>query len=116
MSTQQFQPRLGSKRAAQLFAWADATHEKINSPRPPVEQNSVDKDLAILHSKLNDGEYSKLYTEGQALTNEQAIRYALEVEAVENEGADVQLRETEYSSGVHSTPSKSRNAVSDEVD
>lgn len=66
------------ERAAQLFAWADAMREKIGDHRPPVEQNSVERDLAVIHSKLDDDEYAKLYIEGQALTMDQAIALALE--------------------------------------
>ena len=66
------------ERAARLFAWADAMREKIGDHRPPVEQNSVERDLAVIHSQLDDDEYSKLYVEGQALTMDQAIALALE--------------------------------------
>jgi len=66
------------ERAARLFAWADATREQIGDFRPPVEQASVEKDLAAIHSKLNDTEYSKLSAEGRAMSTEQAIAYALE--------------------------------------
>ncbi|MEO7840163.1 MAG: tetratricopeptide repeat protein, partial [Anaerolineales bacterium] len=66
------------ERAAHLFAWADAMREKIGDYRPPVEQNSVERDLAVIHSKLNDTEYSKLSTEGRAMTTEQAFALALE--------------------------------------
>jgi len=66
------------ERAARLFAWADAMREKIGDFRPPVEQASVEKDLAVIRSKLNDEEYAKLSTEGSTMTVEQAIALALE--------------------------------------
>jgi tetratricopeptide (TPR) repeat protein len=66
------------ERAAQLFAWADAVREKINIPRPPLEQKSVDSDLALLHSRWKETEYEQLLEEGRAMTVEQAIALALE--------------------------------------
>lgn len=64
--------------ATQLFVWADATREKIGDHRPPVEQASVEKDLAIIHSQLNDDEFESLSAEGSIMTKEQAIALALE--------------------------------------
>jgi len=60
-----------------LFAWADAMRERIGDHRPPVEQDSVERDLAVIHSTLNDDVFLKLSTEGRALTTEQAIALAL---------------------------------------
>jgi tetratricopeptide (TPR) repeat protein len=67
------------ERAAQLFAWADAMRDKINNPRPPVEQASVDKDWAIIQSKIDDAEFTRLTAEGRTMTMEQIIALALEV-------------------------------------
>jgi predicted ATPase/DNA-binding XRE family transcriptional regulator len=67
-----------SKRATQLLAWADAMREKLGDRRPPVEQNSVDRDFATIHSKLNDADFAKLSEQGRAMTVEQAIELALE--------------------------------------
>src|SRR5262249_52092216 len=66
------------ERAAWLFAWADIMREKIGDHRPPLEQASVERDLATLHSALNDDEYAKLSTEGRTMTIEQVIALALE--------------------------------------
>jgi predicted ATPase/class 3 adenylate cyclase len=74
LSVNQSQP----EHAAQLFAWADAMRDTIGDHRPPVEQTSIERDLAVIHSKLNDEEYSKFYTEGSTMTTEQAIALALE--------------------------------------
>lgn len=68
------------ERAARLFAWTDATRDKIDDHRWPVEKNSVDKDLAVIHSKVSDDKFTKLYEEGRAMTTEQAIALALEEE------------------------------------
>ena len=73
------------QRATRLFAWADAEREKIGDHRPPVEAASVERDWGVIHSKLNDTEYASLFAEGRAMTIEQAIQCALEVE---NESED----------------------------
>jgi DNA-binding NarL/FixJ family response regulator len=52
--------------------------EELGDHRPPVEQNAVERDLAIIHSKLNDAEFAKFSEEGRAMTVEQAIAFALE--------------------------------------
>ena len=62
--------------AARLFAWADAMREKIDDQRPPMEQDSVDKDLAVIHSQLEEAEFAKFSEDGRALTMEQAIALA----------------------------------------
>jgi DNA-binding CsgD family transcriptional regulator len=66
------------EHATQLFSWADMMREQADDGRPPVEQHSVDKDLAIIHSKLNDAEFAKFSEEGRAMTREQAIALAFD--------------------------------------
>lgn len=73
LNVNQEQPGL----AAQLFAWADTMRIKINNPRPPVEQNSVEKDLKIIHSQMEDAAFEKLWDEGSKLTTAEAIDLAL---------------------------------------
>jgi len=67
-----------AERAAQLFAWADAKREEIGDQRPPIEQASVDRDLAVIRSKLNRDDYAKVSAERSTMTIEQAIAIALE--------------------------------------
>ena len=74
LNVQQGQP----DRAAQLFAWADAMREKIGDQRPPVEQESVEGDLAVIHSGLNHTDVERLSAEGKTLTVDEAIALALE--------------------------------------
>ena len=74
LNVQQGQP----ERAARLFAWAEAMREKIGDQRPPVEQDSVDGDLAIIHSELNDPDFERLSAEGKTMTVDEAIALALE--------------------------------------
>ncbi len=66
------------ERATRLFAWADMMRDQIGDHRPPVEQASVERDLEVIHSKLNDADFVKLSTEGRTMTIEQAITLALE--------------------------------------
>ena len=66
------------ERAVQLFTWADAMREKIGDHRPPIEQVSVDKDLASIQSQLRDDEFASLSANGRTMTVEQAIALALE--------------------------------------
>jgi len=66
------------ERAAQLFAWADAMRDTLGDQRPPVEQTSVEKDLAVIHSQLDDATFEKLWENGSTLSLEQAIALALE--------------------------------------
>jgi predicted ATPase/class 3 adenylate cyclase len=65
------------KHAAQLFAWADAMREKIGDHRPPVEQASVERDLAVIRSQLDDPEFETLSAQGSSMIVEQAIALAL---------------------------------------
>jgi predicted ATPase len=65
------------ERAARLFSWTDAMREKISDQRPSIEQNNAERDLAVIHSQLNDVEFEKLSAEGCLLTTEQAIALAL---------------------------------------
>ena len=67
-----------AERAVLLFAWADAMRERIGDYRPPVEQASVERDLVVIHFKLDDTAYVKAYTEGKGLTIEDAIACTLE--------------------------------------
>jgi hypothetical protein len=66
------------ERAVRLFAWADAMREKIGDQRPPVEQKSVERDMAVIRSKLSDSEFENLSTNGRTMSVEQAVALALE--------------------------------------
>ena len=63
------------ERAGRLFAYAG---QHLGSLRPPVEQDSLDRDLAILRANLTEAEFSKLAAEGSTMTVEQAIALANE--------------------------------------
>ena len=66
------------EHAAQLFAWTDAMRNNIGDHRPPIEQASVERDLSVIHSKLNDAEFANLSAQGRTMTVEHAIALALE--------------------------------------
>ena len=66
------------ERAARLFAWVDATRVKINYPRPPIEQASVERDLAMIHSQISDAAFEKASESGKSMTTEQAVALALD--------------------------------------
>jgi len=66
------------EHAAQLFAWTDFMREKIGDKRPPVEQGSMDKDLATIQAQLTEKEFDELSENGRTMSLEQAIALALE--------------------------------------
>ena len=63
-----------------MFAWADSVRGATR-PRSPVEQADVDQDFAVIRSQLDEATIEAARAEGQAMTLEQAIAYALEVVA-----------------------------------
>ncbi|HXQ36007.1 MAG TPA: tetratricopeptide repeat protein, partial [Anaerolineales bacterium] len=65
-------------RAVRLFAWTNAMREKLGDPRPPVEQASVERDLAFIRSKVDEGEFENFSAKGRTMTVEQAIDFALQ--------------------------------------
>jgi hypothetical protein len=66
------------ERAICLFAWAYDTREKTGIYRQPVERTAIEKDLGVIHSKIDDAEFTRLSAEGRTMTIEQAIALALE--------------------------------------
>ena len=68
------------ERAVRLFGWADMMREEIGDHRPPIEQAAVDRDLTTVHSQIDDVAFAAAQAEGQAMSMEQAIAYALETD------------------------------------
>jgi non-specific serine/threonine protein kinase len=64
--------------AARLIGWADVTRKQIDDPRPRLEQADVDQIIAACHTKMGDNAFSDEYDEGQTMTLEAAVKYALE--------------------------------------
>ncbi len=65
------------ERAARLFAWTDAMRNKLGDYRPPIEQASIERDLTVIHSQLDEMAFEKAYKTGRSMTLEQAIELAL---------------------------------------
>ncbi len=67
-----------TERAARLFAWTDSMRAKLGDPRPPVERASIERDLEVIHSLINDSDMARFSTEGQNMTVEEAVALALD--------------------------------------
>jgi len=65
-------------RAVRLFAWTEATRAAMQHPRPPIEQAEVARDMAAIREMINEEAYTAAYSEGKAMTMDEAIAYALE--------------------------------------
>jgi predicted ATPase/DNA-binding XRE family transcriptional regulator len=63
--------------AARLFAWVDAMRETVGPARPFIERNFYERDMAVIHTELNETEFAKFSAEGRAMTLEQAVALAL---------------------------------------
>jgi predicted ATPase/transcriptional regulator with XRE-family HTH domain len=69
----QGQPR----RAARLFGAAEALRQTIGVPPPPVERANYEPSIARVRAHLGEATFAMAWAEGQAMTQEQAIAYAL---------------------------------------
>ena len=63
--------------AARLIGWANATREKTGDPRPRLEQADVDQIIAVCPDKMGEVAFSDAYEEGQKMTLDEAVAYAL---------------------------------------
>ena len=63
--------------AARLLGTAAALRETISSPMAPFDQPEYDRDVAAVRSQLDEALFATAWAEGQAMTLEQAIAYAL---------------------------------------
>ena len=66
------------KRAARLIGWADAERQRLKDPRPDFEQADVDKLMAACLAKMGKVAFSEAYEEGQAMTMNETLAYALD--------------------------------------
>ena len=64
--------------AASLFAWADVTREIVGDLRPAVEQADVDRDLAVIHTQLDEAAFAEAQSAGRAMSIEEAIALGIE--------------------------------------
>ena len=65
-------------RAACLIGWADAMRKQIDNCRPLLEQADVDKIISACLAKMGEVAFSDVYDEGQKMTLDEAVAYALE--------------------------------------
>jgi predicted ATPase/class 3 adenylate cyclase len=65
------------EKAVKLFVWATKVREDNGELRPPVEQASVERELAVIQGHITDTEFTRLDDEGRAMTMDQAIACAL---------------------------------------
>ena len=66
------------EKAVKLFSWSTSLREWRGEFRPPVEQASVERDLAAARSLLSDDEFYTFYGEGSKMTMDRAIALALD--------------------------------------
>ncbi len=64
-------------RAARLFGAAEASCEETGIPLEPAERTLVEPYLVGARSQLEEGTWTKAWEEGQAMSMEEAIEYAL---------------------------------------
>lgn len=69
-----------NERALQLFAAANALREKGGTPMTPDEQIYFDEQLKGLRLKINSVQFDSKWAKGRAMTMEQAIQFALQVD------------------------------------
>ena len=66
-----------NERALKLFAAADALREKVSSPMTSEEQTYFDEQIKVLRQKMDARQFDRIWTNGRALTMEQALDFAL---------------------------------------
>jgi predicted ATPase/DNA-binding SARP family transcriptional activator len=68
------------RRAAQLFGAAEALRAPVNSAIDLVDQPEYERQVDIVRAQLDEQTFTAAWAEGQAMTQEQTIEYALAVE------------------------------------
>jgi predicted ATPase/DNA-binding XRE family transcriptional regulator len=66
-------------RAAYLIGWADIIRQKLGDPRPFIEQVDVDKIISACIANMGEIAFSDAYDEGQKMSLDEAVAYALEL-------------------------------------
>jgi tetratricopeptide (TPR) repeat protein len=65
-------------RAARLFGAAAALREAIGAPRPPAFRSYHERNLTAVRNRLGQKAFEKAWADGQEMTLEAAVEYALE--------------------------------------
>ena len=63
--------------AAMLIGWADQTRKNIHDRRPRLEQVAVDKNIEACLLKMGEAAFSEAYVEGEKMSLDEAVMYAL---------------------------------------
>jgi tetratricopeptide (TPR) repeat protein len=66
-----------AERAVRLWSTATARREAIGAPLPPADRPQYEAALERLQATLREAAFAAAWTEGRAMTLEQAIAYAL---------------------------------------
>ena len=72
------------ERAARLWGAAEALRHAIHSPTPPSKQESHAQTVHAIRGALGDDVFARASAEGQAMTPDQAVSYALETQTAVN--------------------------------
>jgi tetratricopeptide (TPR) repeat protein len=64
-------------RMRRLWVAAEALRQVDGTPWPPAEQADIERTLATLRSQLDDTTFTRLWAEGQAMTLDEVVNYAL---------------------------------------
>ena len=67
-----------TQRAAHLLGVAEALRESIDSPMPAHERVEYDQNVSAMRAQMDAQAFGVAWTEGRAMTMEQAIQFALE--------------------------------------
>lgn len=67
-----------SYRAARLLGAADVCREQLGVPILPVERRDYEFSVSAIQAQLDQASFNAAWTEGRAMTMEQAIAFALE--------------------------------------
>jgi predicted ATPase/DNA-binding CsgD family transcriptional regulator len=70
-----------ARRAAQLYGTAEALRETMGTPLPPSERASHERAVAAVRADLEETAFAQAWAEGQAMTMEQAMTAAQNVQA-----------------------------------
>ena len=66
------------ERAARIWGAAQTLREAIGAPKPPVECEEYENRRADLRTRMGESAFSAAWSQGRAMTTEQAVQYALE--------------------------------------
>ena len=67
-----------AENAARIFGAAESIRASLRSKIDPVDQPEYERNLASLRAELGEGRFNAAWEEGQKMTLEQAVDYALE--------------------------------------